>query len=142
MTVQLKFPVADRQIRPGMRVLVVEDSFMAASAMVEALVDLGMEVVGPAPTVQAAMRHLDQSRCDGALLDINLGGETSEGVAWRLDRQGIPFIFVSGYESPLQLLKNENFRGRRLLSKPLEADALRKAVEEEFGAGPNDEAGA
>jgi CheY-like chemotaxis protein len=85
------------------------------------------------------MKLLDEGRCDGALLDINLGEETSEGVAWRLDRQGIPFIFVSGYETPLQLLKNENFRGRRLLSKPVEVEALRQAVAEDFGPAAKDD---
>ena len=125
MAVPAESPLRGDPRWSGLRVLVVEDSFMAASALVHALGELGAEVVGPAPTVRSAMQLLDQGRCDGAVLDINLGDETSEGVAWRLDRQGIPFIFVSGYESPLQMLKNENFRGRTLLSKPVEVEALR-----------------
>lgn len=120
----------------GFRVLVVEDSYMAAQAIGSMLSELGATVLGPVPTVKEAMTLLDDAGvggCDGAILDINLGSETSEGVAWRLDRAGIPFFFVSGYQSPRAMLKNENFRGRRLIAKPIEAGPLREAVAEEFG---------
>ena len=122
-------PVAAR----SMRLLVVEDSFMAARAMASLLEEWGIEVLGPVATVHDAMDLLNASRCDGAVLDISLEGETSEQIAWRLDRLGVPIIFVSSYQSPRTMLKNENFRNRRLVSKPVEPEELRKALEEEFG---------
>ena len=34
---------------------------------------------------------------DGAILDVNLGGETVYPVAERLAARGVPFIFCTGY---------------------------------------------
>ncbi|HMN41567.1 MAG TPA: response regulator [Phycisphaerales bacterium] len=124
------------EIRPGLRVLVVEDSFMVAIAIAAALEDLGARVVGPASTVRSAMGLLDQGPCDGAVLDINLGEETSEGIARRLDQDGVPFIFVSGYQRPLGMLKDEGLRARRLLAKPVDDEELRQAIREDFLGSP------
>jgi len=108
------------------RVLVVEDSFMTARSIVRLLEDLGVKVVGPASSVQKAMVLLDTTRIDAAVLDINLGNETVEAVAQRLDAEGVPFVFVSGYSSPRLL--NPAFKSRLLVSKPVDPTLFRRAV--------------
>jgi two-component SAPR family response regulator len=113
------------------RVLVVEDSFMSARVLVRMIEELGVKVIGPAPSVRQAMMLLDQERCDGAILDINLGNETVEPVAKRLADAGVPFFFVSGYSSPK--LMDARFRSHKLLSKPLDPGALKRAVADAFG---------
>lgn len=116
----------------ALRVLIVEDSYLTARSLARMIEDLGAEVVGPAPSVASALQLLDQVPCDAAVLDINLGDETVEPVAMRLEQTGRPFFFVSGYASPKTLLQDPRFRGRRLLAKPIEPELLSRALEEEF----------
>ena len=96
-----------------MRVLVVEDSYLAARSLARMLQDLGAEVVGPAPSVQAAMSLIESKGCDAAVLDINLGSETVEPIARRLDDEGRPYFFISGYASPKTMLADPRFASRR-----------------------------
>jgi PAS domain S-box-containing protein len=80
------------------RILVVEDEAMAAMDVVRLLTDEGFEVVGPASSVLEAFQLLQaRSACDAALIDVNLGTETSEPIAWKLLAAGTPFIAMSGY---------------------------------------------
>lgn len=82
----------------GMRILLVEDEAMIAMLVEDMLLDGGAEVVGPAGGVKAALAAIDQNAdIDGALLDVNLGGEQSFEVADALAARNIPFVFVTGY---------------------------------------------
>ena len=110
------------------RVLVVEDE-MVISMLVEAmLAELGHTVVGPAPTLAAAL-NLARSKAgefDVAILDINLGGERSFPVAHLLSDQGAPFIFATGYGSRGL---DEPFRDAITLNKPFQLQDLAAALE-------------
>ena len=77
--------------------LVVEDNMLIAMQAEEILVDLGSSQCHSAGTVKASLEILDAAPITFALLDINLGDETSEDVAARLHAAGTPFIFASGY---------------------------------------------
>lgn len=79
------------------RILIVEDNALAALELVEALHLAAFEVIGPASTVALALQLLAAEGCDAAVLDINLGKETSEAVALELKRRRLPFLTVSGY---------------------------------------------
>ena len=65
------------------RVLVVEDDGLLALDIANQLTDAGLEVVGPATSVAKALELLETG-CDVALLDVNLGKETAEPVAYKL----------------------------------------------------------
>jgi CheY-like chemotaxis protein len=106
----------------GLRVLVVEDSYFVAVAIGKQLRQLGCRVVGPAPTVAAALELVAQQPVDVALLDINLGSETAEPVADALASRGTPFVFVTGYSSPRML--NPSHHARRRLVKPVTPESL------------------
>lgn len=110
----------------GVRVLVVEDSYFVAEALSRMLRELGCEVVGPAPTVAAGLQLVSSSGCDIALLDINLGAETAEGIARALVDRGTPFMFITGYSSPRLL--GSTFSGHRRLLKPVTPMILRDAL--------------
>jgi DNA-binding response OmpR family regulator len=79
------------------RILVVEDEPLLAMEMKLALENAGFEVLGPATTVSRAMALLEPRGCDAAVLDVNLGGKTSEEVALKLAACGTPFVTVTGY---------------------------------------------
>lgn len=109
---------------------------MTARAIAHMLTDLGVEVLGPVPSVQKAMALLDLGGCDAAVLDINLGSETVEPVAQRLEDTGLPYFFVSGYASPKLMLEDVRYRKRRLLPKPVEPIMFNEAIAAVFGPSP------
>ena len=110
----------------GMRVLVLEDEPLLAMELAETLSEAGLTVVGPASSTEEAMRLLETMAPDAALLDINLGEETSERVASRLAHLGVPFLVASGY-SHHQL--PHVFRSAPTLAKPVRKEALVAAIE-------------
>jgi CheY-like chemotaxis protein len=85
----------------GRRLLVVEDEYLIAAALERALEDHGAEVVGPAGSVEGALRLVEAEgdRLDGAVLDINLRGERVYPVADVLAARGVPFVFLTGYDA-------------------------------------------
>ena len=110
----------------GLRVLLVEDSYLVAKSIAAMLEELGCRVVGPYSNVRDAMAAVDAAGCDAGVLDINLGPETSEPVAQRLVGRGLPFVFVTGYLSPG--LKDPRFQNHRRLHKPVSGDLLADAL--------------
>lgn len=82
------------------RVLVVEDEAMVAMLVEDELLGAGAQVVGPAASVEDAMRLLDgigDGGLDIGVLDMNLGGRSVLPVADALARRAVPFIFMTGY---------------------------------------------
>jgi CheY-like chemotaxis protein len=82
----------------GRRILIVEDEFFVADSLKMYLEALGVVVVGPAASVEAAVDLVAKSdRLDGAVLDVNLQGKKAYPVAEALSARGVPFVFVTGY---------------------------------------------
>jgi len=106
-------------------VLVVEDNMIIALEAEEVLTALGAQTVDMAASTRDALRLIEASPPDRALLDVNLGSETSIPVARRLAELGIPYAFATGY--------GESFRipcdlgTVPVVKKPYDADALRRA---------------
>lgn len=88
---------SDRTPLAGRRILIVEDETLVSMVIEEALKDLGCSVVGPVATRDQALALAKAEPLDGALLDVNLGGEPVYPVADALVSRGIPFAFVTGY---------------------------------------------
>ncbi|MDR0181564.1 response regulator [Lysobacter arvi] len=83
----------------GLHLLLVEDDYLLASGLQEALELEGATIVGPYPDVQGALRGMAQANTlDGALLDVNLGDETSFAVVEALRSRGVPILFLTGYD--------------------------------------------
>lgn len=79
------------------RILVVEDEALVALGIAKVLTETGFEVVGPARAVTQALDLVKRGGCDAAVLDINLGNETSEPIALGLMERCTPFVTVSGF---------------------------------------------
>lgn len=87
---------------------------------------LGHEVIGPVHKIKAATEIASGAdEIDFALLDVNLRGEQSTGVAKILRERGVPFAFLTGYESPAI---EEEFTDARILPKPLSQGALESLI--------------
>lgn len=82
------------------RVLVVEDDWFSADDLMVEFQRGGIEVVGPVSRVQDALRLLAAAGpLDGAVLDINLGGDMVYPVAEALRARGVAFVFATGYDA-------------------------------------------
>lgn len=102
----------------GLRILVVEDNFLVAENMRELLTARGCDVIGPAPRVEVALSLLAANgRVDGAMLDINLGGEDCFPIAAALLERAIPFLFLTGYDEGMSIPAEFSHAPR--LSKPV-----------------------
>ncbi|MGA7327962.1 MAG: hypothetical protein WBX25_26620 [Rhodomicrobium sp.] len=69
----------------------------------------------------AALHLLKLRTCAAAVLDINLGEETSDPVALKLIESEIPFVTLSGYASEQH---PPAFKGSPALLKPLRPELL------------------
>lgn len=107
----------------GKRLLVVEDEAMVAMMIEAMLSDLGCIVVDVAGTVSRGLALVgdDDLALDGAILDVNLGGEKVYPVAEALGARHVPFIFSTGYGIDGILA---NFAHVPALAKPYEQQAL------------------
>lgn len=108
------------------RILVVEDAFLIGMDIKMSLQQMGFEVLGPVPTSARALDILERDGCDGAILDVSLGRETSESVADNLVSMGIPFFFLTGYSR--SIINDPSLKDRPLYHKPMNRESLCQAV--------------
>jgi DNA-binding NarL/FixJ family response regulator len=81
------------------RILLVEDEYMIAQDMAYELQALGADVIGPAPSVERALRLIEEDPAiDTGFLDINLNGERAYPIAEALLARGIRVVFTTGYD--------------------------------------------
>ena len=104
----------------GRRVLVVEDEALVAMLLEDVLLDAGAEVAGPAATATAALALLAAALPDAAVVDVNLGGHTSEPVTAALAASGVPFLVATGYGTAGLTVPS----GSSIIAKPFEPSAL------------------
>lgn len=107
-------------------VLLVEDNALIAMDTEETLKSLGVGLVITASTVSQALAAIERQPPAFALLDVNLGGETSFAVAERLAESKIPFAFVTGYGERIDF--PAAFADAPRVCKPHGAGALRAVL--------------
>ncbi|AWN51069.1 PAS domain-containing protein [Methylobacterium sp. 17Sr1-1] len=114
----------------GLRVLVIEDDYYLATDAARGLRGAGAEVLGPSSTGEDVRAELTQQRPDAAVIDINLGDGPSFALAETLKDQGIPFVFITGYNQEIIPAK---FNDIERLEKPVQlrqiVDAVAKLVD-------------
>lgn len=82
----------------ALSILAVEDEALIAMELEDMLRELGHEVIGPAPTINAALSLLRTTHPDAAVVDANLAGQHAGPIIEALRENGIPVILTSGYE--------------------------------------------
>ena len=113
-----------------MQVIIVEDELMLALALEEFLTQQCYSVCGIAYRRDEAMKLAVESKCDLAILDCNLRGESVEPVAGLLMERGIPIVFVTGYGTGAV---PEQFKGYPVVAKPYADAVLLQAIELALG---------
>lgn len=100
-------------------ILLVEDSLIIAMDAEDILLQLGAERVSIAAGVAPALREIDNAEFRLAVLDVNLGSETSLPIADALRKKDVPYIFATGYGE--QFVAPEEHRSAPILQKPYTA---------------------
>jgi light-regulated signal transduction histidine kinase (bacteriophytochrome)/CheY-like chemotaxis protein len=111
----------------GLSILVVEDQALIALDTEETLRRLGATDIRLTPNVAEAELAITTFEPDVAVLDFNLGGETSENIADRLLGQRIPFVFSTGYGDNVMI--PERFRHVPVVRKPVNGTTLALQIE-------------
>lgn len=111
----------------GQKVLLVEDSLIIALDAEDILDRLGAEVM-TASSVEGGLEVIDSDPPTLAVLDINLGDQTSFTVADRLDDLGTPFIFATGYGE--QAVLPDAHLHRTVVQKPYTLEGIARILEE------------
>lgn len=110
----------------GVSVLVVEDEPILNLALEDMLFEAGAKPL-MAQTLSEAWTILERDAPTMALLDINICGDLSYGLADALVARGIPFVFATGYGNSLHAIE---FGDVPTISKPYSfpevAHALRR----------------
>ena len=107
-------------------VLIVEDNLIIAMGAEVILLELGARHVETAASVNHALKAIERALPSFALLDINLGAESSLPVGYRLKELGVPFMFVTGYgeRAPLPAELSD----APIVQKPYTRELIEKAL--------------
>ena len=109
---------ASSSLLAGRRVLLVEDHFFVVEDMRLEFEAIGASVIGPAATVDDALRLVAATdQLDAAVLDVNLRGAMVYPVADALTARGVPFVFATGYDSTVI---PPRFAGVKRCAKPVQ----------------------
>lgn len=120
-------------------VLVVEDEYLVALYLEDALDDLGYRCCGVAGTAEEALSMAESERPAIALVDIGLraGGDGISLARDLRDRFEIAVIFLSGSSDPETRRRAEAAQPRGFLSKPCMDDELAAALRSALAAAPS-----
>ena len=106
--------------------LLVEDSLIIAMDAEDILTRLGAARVVTAASIRQAQQEIDRDEFQAAVLDVNLGNETSLSIADALRDKGVPYIFATGYGEQLRLPPEHE--GTQVIQKPYTLASLAHAL--------------
>ena len=110
----------------GLRMLVVEDEFLAAYEVERLVHKLDCVVVGPAASVNGALDLVADEPPDLALLDVDLNGTPVTPLVENLKTRKVPYVLITGY-SPRDLAE-VGLTAAPIVYKPPEEARLTQAI--------------
>ncbi len=115
-----------------LRILIIEDEFIIADEIAAIVGEAGYAVVGPVGSIpQAEAMLADKAPADFAVVDANLRGGSSAGIANRLRELDVPFCICTGYR--FNDLK-ATFGDVALLQKPVDGRTLLAVIKAALSA--------
>lgn len=114
----------------NLRILIVEDNSLIAYDLKDKVESMGHQVIGSSATAEMAIAMVGQREMDLAILDINLKGDKDGvDVAGVLDKNDVPFIFLTSYydQATLDRVKNTGFAA--FITKPYSEVDLKLNIE-------------
>jgi CheY-like chemotaxis protein len=113
---------SDTPVRAPERMLVVEDNMIIALDLEDMLTRLGVKHITVASSVAQALEALNDEKPPFAILDVNLGQETSFPIAEALQEAGVPFAFGTGFGDSAAF--PDRFKETPVLQKPYSAESV------------------
>jgi DNA-binding response OmpR family regulator len=112
------------------RILIVEDEMLVALELESVLQELGHDVAGIVPDLQAAELYFDEA-LDLALVDLNLrDGLTGPEIGKRLSERGVTVLFITANPSIL----GSGIAGTiGVVTKPTDHETVKAAVDFALG---------
>jgi len=107
-------------------VFLVEDEVMIRMMVADMLEELGYHVAAEAGEIGEAIRLVQCTDFDLAILDVNVNGKVISPVADLIKARNRPFIFATGYGSSGL---PEEYRDRPALQKPFQLETLSKMID-------------
>ena len=122
----------------GKRVLVVEDEFLIMLDIQGILEAAGASSIITASRVDDALTAIANNQnadCfDVAVLDLKLDKDSSAPIAERLAALGVPFIFLTGAPTDVELARQ--FASAPIVGKPFDSAALLTALHQMVTPAP------
>jgi DNA-binding NarL/FixJ family response regulator len=121
---------ADERTEPPTRILVVEDDFLVAAQIEEALSDAGFDVAGVAASAEEAVELAQSQRPALVVMDVRLAGER-DGIHAAVEifrKLGIRCIFATAYYDRHSLERAQPAMPLGWLQKPYSMVSLVNAV--------------
>ncbi len=109
-------------------VLVVEDNMIIGFELERMLQAMGYKSIELAASVKEALELINQKTPGLAILDINLGDESSETVADVLQAKSVPFIFATGYSAVKDGFKKKHSKVP-VVEKPFSSSVIQAALQ-------------
>jgi len=116
---------------PGGSVFLVEDEVMIRMMVADMLEELGYSIAAEAGEISEAIRLVQSTEFDLAILDVNVNGKVISPVADLLKARNRPFIFATGYGTQGV---PEDYRDRPALQKPFQIESLKQALDATLGS--------
>lgn len=114
-----------RQVREGrlsnLKVLVVEDEWLAADTLCVLLEEEGANIVGPCSRAAEALERVRSETLDFALVDMQLADGFADDLIEDIVARGIPYVIITAFET---LPTNADARAVAMLHKPINKKAL------------------
>lgn len=107
-------------------VLLVEDNMIIALDTEDGLQEAGVKSVDVESSVSGALASIEKREPDFAIIDFNLGTESSAKVADELARRGVRFVLATGYSELTQDLDELGAEG--LMRKPYGKGEIEQAL--------------
>jgi len=118
-------------MRENIRILIVEDEFLAAVYLQRELIRSGYTVSQPVATGEEAIERAEQEQPDVVLMDIRLAGAIDGIEAAReiISRHTIPIIFMTGYSDDETREQAQRLNPAAYLAKPLQVYQVASAID-------------
>ncbi|MDW3182102.1 HWE histidine kinase domain-containing protein [Roseobacter sp.] len=108
-------------------VLVLEDNMVIALDASDIITEHGATAVKLASSVDDALEIIANEEISVAVLDVNLGSQTSLPVAQKLDAMKIPFVLATGYGDVENILTE--YPKAPVVQKPFTSESLPREID-------------
>jgi CheY-like chemotaxis protein len=119
----------------GLRLMIVEDTWLVADMLSVKLEEAGAQVQGPFPTGARAIECLRDGAMDFALVDLNLSDGFADDLVDALVEKNIPYAILTGYRA---LPTNADERAVAVLKKPFDPVELIDLLTRHVRSVPDD----